>query len=34
MELKRIRLWLYYVLLVRSDRCCTLTHEQLTHAGR
>jgi len=29
MELKRIRDWLYLILLVRSGRCSTLTHEQL-----
>lgn len=34
MELKRIRNWLYFVLLVRSGRCCIRTREQLTRADR
>jgi hypothetical protein len=34
MELKRLRNWLYFVMLVRSGRCCTRTREQLTHADR
>jgi hypothetical protein len=34
MELKRIRNWFYFVMLVRSGRCCTCTREQLTHADR
>lgn len=34
MELKRIRDWLYFVLLVRAGRHCTRTREQLTHAHR
>jgi hypothetical protein len=31
MELKRMRGWVYYVLMVRSGRCCTRTRAQLTH---
>jgi hypothetical protein len=34
MELKRMRDWLYFVMLVRAGRCLTCTREQLTHAGR
>ncbi|RKE36064.1 hypothetical protein B0G76_2214 [Paraburkholderia sp. BL23I1N1] len=34
MELKRIRNWIYFVMLVRAGRCCTRTREQLTHADR
>jgi hypothetical protein len=34
MELKRIRNWLYFVMLVRSGRHGTRTREQLTHANR
>ncbi|CAD6535373.1 hypothetical protein LMG28140_02916 [Paraburkholderia metrosideri] len=34
MELKRIRHWLYYVMLVRAGRCCTCTRAQLAHAQR
>ena len=29
MELKQWRDWLYFVLLVRSGRCCTRTREEL-----
>jgi hypothetical protein len=32
MELKRIRNWFYFVMLVRAGRCGTCTREQLTHA--
>jgi hypothetical protein len=34
MELTRIRNWFYFVMLVRSGRCCIRTREQLTHADR
>jgi len=34
MELTRLRLWLYHILLVRSGRCCTRTREQLNHTHR
>jgi hypothetical protein len=34
MELTRIRNWLYFVMLVRSGRCCTRTREQLSLADR
>jgi hypothetical protein len=34
MELKRMRDWFHFVMLVRSGRCCTLTREQLTHTDR
>jgi hypothetical protein len=29
-ELKRVRRWIYHLMLVRSGRCCTRTREQLT----
>jgi hypothetical protein len=34
MELKRIRNWFYFILLVRSGRCCSPSREQLTRADR
>jgi hypothetical protein len=34
MELKRMRDWLYFVMLVRAGRCFTRTREQLPHAKR
>jgi hypothetical protein len=34
MELKRIRSWIYHVMLVRSGRCCTTTREQLNRSYR
>ncbi len=34
MGLKRIRNWVYLLLLVRSGRCTTCTREQLNLANR
>ncbi len=32
MELKHVRQWIYFVMLVRSGRSFTCTREQLAHA--
>ncbi|ADG16615.1 hypothetical protein HDG35_003400 [Paraburkholderia sp. JPY681] len=34
MELKRIRHWLFLIMLVRSGRYLTRTREELTHTDR
>jgi hypothetical protein len=34
MELKRIRHWLFFIMLVRAGRCVAVTREQLTRVHR
>ncbi len=34
MELKRIRSFIYHIMLVRSGRCLTRTRDELTQAHR
>jgi len=34
MELKRVRNWLFFIMLVRAGRCIAVTREQLTRGDR